>query len=218
MEADIFEAIGRKGADLERIADQAIGNPAAVARLFEGLKAKSARVKYGCEKVLRRVSERSPQQVYPHFDALVELMDGDNSFLKWGAIGTIARLAPVDTDRRIEAIFGRYFAPLRGPVMVTAVSIIGGAAAIASAEPALADRIAKEILQVETACYQMHGAPSPECRNVACGQAIDAFAVLFEHVGDKKPIVEFVRRQLQSTRPAVQKKAAAFLKRYDPAA
>jgi hypothetical protein len=46
-------------------------------------------------------------------------------------------------------ILDRYFAPISGPVMVTAANIIGGAVKIARAKPALTERIVSEILKVE---------------------------------------------------------------------
>jgi hypothetical protein len=98
--------------------------------------------------------------------------------------------------------------------MVTAVTIIGGGVIIARAKLRMTNRIAKEILKVETAAYEMRGAPSPECRAVTCGQAIDALDALSGRISREKPVIEFVRRQLRSTRPAVRRKAEASLKKH----
>jgi len=51
-----------------------------------------------------------------------------------------------------------------------------------------ADReaIAAEILKVERARYQMHGEPSPECGNVACGHAVDALVRIYNLVSAKE--------------------------------
>lgn len=212
---DIIAAIDRKGADTARIAGVVIRSPVHIPRLLEALGERTARVKYGAEKVLRAVGERRPDILQPYFREFIGLLDAENSFIRWGAIRTVANLAAAGTDDRAAGIFRKYFAPLKGPDMVTAVSVIGGATVIARAKPALADRIAREILKVETAAYRMHGAPSPECRNVACGQAIDALDALYGAIHRKKPVVEFVRRQLRCARPAVRKKAAAFLSRHE---
>lgn len=131
-------------------------------------------------------------------------------------IRTFANLSAADTDNHVVGVFRKFFAPLAGPDMVTAVTIIGGGAIMARAKPQMTNRIAKEILKVETAAYEMHGAPSPECRAVACGQAIDALDALYEGISRKKPVIEFVRRQLRSTRPAVRRKAEAFLSKHSP--
>jgi hypothetical protein len=214
MGVDIIAAIDRKGADTARIAETVIGSPKLIPRLLEALEDRKARVKYGAEKVLRAVSERRPDLLYPYFADFVRLLDVENSFIKWGVIRTVANLSAADTDNRIASVFRKFFAPLTGPDMVTAVTIIGGGAIMARAKPAMTNRIVKEILKVETAAYELHGVPSPECRNVACGQAIDALDTLCEGIARKKPVIDFVRRQLRSTRPAVRRKAEAFLSKH----
>ncbi|UCF98534.1 MAG: hypothetical protein JSV89_03125 [Spirochaetaceae bacterium] len=217
-EQDIIDTLGRKAADHEAIAAEVLQNPGAITVLLGGLSAKKANIKYGSEKVLRLVSERQPELLYPHFDRFVELMDGENKFLKWGGIMILSNLAAVDTDRRIEQIFERYFTAITGPVMVTAANIVGGAVKIARANPDLTDKIVAEILKVEKARYLMHGEPSPECNNVVCGQAVGALAEIYDQVSDRKEVREFIDRQLHSSRPAVRKKAKQFFATHKEAA
>jgi len=216
MSWDVIAALDRKGADASRIAARVIREPKLVPLLIGALEDRKARVKYGAEKVLRAVSERRPDLLDPHFDELVRLIRAQNSFIRWGSIRTMANVAAAGPDRRVESVFRRLFAPIRGPDMVTAATVIGAGATIAREKPAMADRIAKEILKVETAAYELHGKPSPECRNVACGHAVDALDVLCGDRPPAKQVVEFVRRQLRSTRPAVRRKAAAFLSKHAP--
>ena len=211
---EIFESLSQKGADREAIAAEVLKHPGTIPDLLEGLKAKKANTKYGSEKVLRLVSEERPELIYPHFDKFLELLAGDNKFMKWGGIMTIANLASVDSEKRIEQIFDRYFAPIVGPVMVTAANIIGSAAKIAKAKPELTERIVTEILKVETAKYLMHGKMSPECSKVVCGQAIDTFTKIYDQVHEKKRVRDFIERQLRSSSPAVRKKAEKFLKKH----
>jgi hypothetical protein len=128
---------------------------------------------------------------------------------------TVANLTAVDAENRFEAIFQKYYAPIPGPAMVTAANVIGSSAKIALAKPELTQRIAREILKVDKAKYQMKGVPSPECRNVAIGQAIDSFERFFEQIDDKAKIVAFVKRQLRNTRKQVVKKAERFLRTHE---
>jgi len=212
---EIFESLSKKGADREGIVAEVLKRPETIPDLLEGLNAKEANIKYGSEKVLRLVGEERPELLYPHFDRFVELLDGENKFMKWGGIMTIANLAIVDSEKRIEQIFDRYFAPISGPVMVTAANIIGGAARIAKAKPALTERIAAEILKVETVKYLMHGKPSPECSNVVCGRAVETFTEIYDQIHEKKRVRDFVERQLRSSRPAVRKKAEEFFSKHE---
>ena len=214
VKQSITQRLGEKGADMPAIAALVIEKPECIAQLVEGLKASKGTIRYAYDKVLRLVSEQRPELIYPHFDAFVDFLDSDNSFLKWGAILTLANLVAVDEDGRFEKIFSRYYAPISGPAMVTAANIIGGSVKIAKARPELTERITREILKVEKAHYERHGSPSPECRNVAIGQAIDSFDQFFDQIEDKVAVVRFVKRQLKNTRKPVVKGAEKFLKKH----
>ncbi|NLZ07510.1 MAG: hypothetical protein GXY19_20260 [Phycisphaerae bacterium] len=212
--ADIFGQLVHKGADIEAVAEQVVEHPECIGELVEALQSEKGTARYTYEKVLRRVSERRPELVYPWFDVFAAMLNHDNSFLKWGAIMTIANLASVDSEGKFDAIFEKYYAPIRGPVMVTAANIIGSSPKIARAKPHLAERIAREVLRVRKAKYESHGRPSPECRNVAIGHAVEAFDGFFDQISDKASVLEFVKSQLKNTRKPVVKKAERFLRRH----
>ena len=211
---DIAKEIGKKGADAAKIARFAIENPDSIEKLIEGITADKGSIRFGYEKVLRLISEQRPDLIYPYFDVFKKLSVCDNSFLKWGAIMTIANLAAADTENKFDEIFEQYYSPVKGPVMVTAANIIGGTAKIIRAKPYLTDKIINEILKVEKGRYEMHGELSPECRNVAIGHAIDTFDSIYDEIENKEIIVKFVKKQLKNTREKVAKKAERFLKKH----
>ncbi|MBN1975440.1 MAG: hypothetical protein JW787_17520 [Sedimentisphaerales bacterium] len=211
---DIVKEMGKKGCEAEKIANYAIENPQFIKQLIEGVSVPKGSIRFGYEKVLRLISERRPDLIYPYFDVFKKLSVCDNSFLKWGAILTIANLAVADSDKKFDAMFEEFYAPVTGPVMVTAANIIGGSAKIVSAKPYMMGRIIKEILKVEKANFELHGEPSPECRNVAIGHAIETFDQFFDKIEDKEVIIKFVKRQLNNTRKQVVKKAEKFLKKH----
>jgi hypothetical protein len=211
---DLLEQLGQKGADIPAFVERVIKKPKEIAELIEALKVEKRAVKYNYEKVLRLASERRPELLYPYFEVFVDLLDSDNSFLKWGAILTIGNLAAVDDLKKFEAIFKKYYSPISGPAMITAANIIGSSTKIALAKPELTERITREILKVEKAKYQRHGKPSPECRNVAIGHAIDSFEEFFEQIDDKKAVIAFVKKQLKNTRKQVAKKAERFIRKH----
>ena len=211
---DLAKEIGKKGFNAAIIAQYAIENPDNIERLIEGIIAPKGSIRFGYDKVLRLISEKQPELVYPYFEVFRKLSLCDNSFLKWGAILTIANLTAADSDKKFDAMFDEYYAPIKGPVMVTAANIIGGSVKIINAKPYLIDKIINEILKVEKAKYELHDEPSPECRNVAIGHAIDTFDAIFSQVKDKDSVIKFVKRQLKNTRQAVVKKAQKFLKNH----
>ncbi len=209
-----LEQLRRKGADIDAIVERVTSKPKEIAELVEALKVEKRAFKFNYEKVLRGVSEKRPELVYQYFGVFADFFDSDNSFLKWGAIITIGNLAAVDKEKKFEAIFDKYYEPISGPAMITAANIIGSSAKIALAKPELTQRITREILKVEKAKYQRKGKPSPECRNVAIGQAIDSFDKFFEQIEDKKAVLVFVKKQLKNTRKPVTKKAERFIQKH----
>ena len=198
-----------KSVSPEAIVRKVIRQPGLLPEVFAGLGAETARVKYGCLKLLRSLSEKRPAILYPEIGRLFQLLDSENNILKWGAIIMIGNLAGMDSEGKIEGILEDYLQPISGHVMITAANVIRGAGKIAQTKPRLADQIARAVLRVETANYQ-----TPECRNVAMGHAIESLAVFFAQLQQPQPVVDFVRRQLDNPRNAVRKKAAKFLKRY----
>jgi len=178
--------------------------------LLLGLDSGKPRIRYGAAKALRQCSERNPGQVYPHFDRFVALMEGDNTFLRWGSERILGNLAAVDSDNKFERVLGRFLAPITGHELIGAANAIAAAAQIALAKPHLADQIAAEILKVRRANYA-----TAECRNVAIGHALRSLDQFFQHVRNKRPVLAFARKQMDNPRPASRRHAERFLKHWD---
>ena len=188
------------------LARRAMRHAASLENVLKGLNAREARVRFGCAKALRLISEQRPDLLYPHFDFFVRLLDHDNKIFQWEGARVLSRLVRVDAEDRFEAIFDKYFAPVGGPIMITAANVIRGGALVALAKPRLAGRIAREIMKIARARYQ-----TPECRNVAIGHAILALGELFDLLQNPAPVIRFVRNQTRNPRPATRKKAEQFL-------
>lgn len=198
------------GTNPTMLAAKVLQRPALLEKVFDGLDADEARVKFGCLKILRTISGWQPGALYPEIGRFFRLMNHKNTILQWGAIIIIGNLASVDEKRKIDRILTQYLKPISGGVMITAANVIEGAGRIAQAKPRLADRIARALLRVEKAKYQ-----TPECRNVALGHVVDSLDGAFANIRQRRPVVQFVRRQLNNSRPPVRKKAAKFLRRHD---
>jgi hypothetical protein len=193
--------------DPARLAKQVGENPGKWGEVIRGLGAKAARLKYGSAKALLLLGETHPELLYPQFDGFVKLLDHPNKILQWQAGRLLAQLARVDAAGKFERILEKYFAPIPGPVMITAANLIQNGAVIAQAKPHLADRIAAQILKVERANYE-----TAECRNVAIGHAVVALGEMLGRLQTPAPALAFVERQLQNSRSATRKKAERCLK------
>lgn len=209
MKHSLQTEITKKAVKLEMLAERVFRQPALLHEVFNGLGADKARTKYGCLKLLRTISEKRPDILYPEIGRLFRLLDNNSKIFKWGAIIIIGNLAAVDSDRKIDGILDRYLQPISGHVMITAANAIGGAGKIARAKPQLADRIARAVLRVETASYQ-----TEECRNVAIGHAVKSLELFFLCLKEPQPVIEFVERQVNNRRNAVKRNAVRFLKKH----
>jgi hypothetical protein len=205
----LLTQIAAKQSDKDAIADRVVRQPELLPEVFSGLESDRPEIKYGCLKVLRLASEQSPASLYPHVARFLRLLDADNTFLKWGAILIIGNLAAVDSRRRLDRVLDKFLRPIRGPVMITAANVIGSAAKIALAKPALAETIARQILKVARAEYETN-----ECRNVAIGHAVNSLDQFYHLIRAKRAVEQFVRRQLANSRSGTRHKAEAFLKRH----
>jgi hypothetical protein len=189
------------------LADAVERNHELIEEVLAGVGAKRAGVKFGASKALRILSERVPELLYPHFDFFAEMLGHDNHILKWNATLTLANLARVDREGKIEAILERYLDLLSGPNMITAANAMRGLAIIGVAKPHLVTRIVPRIMRVEGAEYA-----TPECRNVALGHALRALEELVRLLPDRRGVRLFAARQLGNPRAATSTKARRFLK------
>jgi len=186
--------------------------PAAAEDLFPellaGVASPRASVRFRSAKTLALLAGETPEAAYPHFDSFLKLLDSENSIVRWNAMRMLAALAPADREGKLEAVLPKYLSAIAGPQMIGAATAMQGAAAIALAQPHLAERLAQAILGVRRARYE-----TDECKNVAMGHAIKALDRFFDLIDDQATVLRFVRGQLDNSRPATQAKARDFLKR-----
>jgi hypothetical protein len=190
-----------------RLADAIERNHELIEEVLAGVSSTRAVTKFGASKALLILSERMPELLYPHFDFFTALLWDDNHILKWNATLTLANLAKVDRESRIEAILDSYLDLIVGSNMITAANAMRGAAIIGAAKPHLAKHIASRIMRVERAEYA-----TPECRNIAIGHALRALEDLAGLLPDLRKLRLFAARQLGNPRPATSGKARKFLK------
>lgn len=207
--AFIVEALSGRSPNLPGLARQLEGHPNLLLAAIDALGSVSPRIRFAASKLLRLVSEGSPEALYPHFDCFVRLLHEKNSILKWNAMLILGNLAAADRQKKLDGILGEYLAPISGKSLIDAANTIRGAVAVARAKPYLADEIAKAILKVEKARYATR-----ECRNVAIGHAITALDEFFPSLLNRHVVLSFVRRQRKNPRRATGNKARKFLAKW----
>ena len=198
-----------KNVDIEFIANSATKDEKVLSEILDGIKSDEARVKYGSAKVLRLIAEKNPKVLYPKWDFFADLLENENTFLKCDAVFILGYLTKVDSKNKFEPLFDKYFKLLNDKSMITAANLIGISGVIAKAKPALQSKIVNQLLSIDKT---HHGS---ECKNVLKGHVINTFSTYFSESKDKGKILEFMKRELNNTRPATRKKAEKFLNKWD---
>ena len=126
----------------------------------------------------------------------------------------IANLAKVDKDQKFDAIFDKYYGFLNNDYMVTVANVVGDSGKIALAKPHLIHRITAELLKAENISVTPH--LTEECKRVIAENAIRTFDLFLGKIEEKekKKVLSFVERQLDSSRRTLRTKAAEFLKKW----
>jgi len=174
---------------------------------FGDLLSEDPKVKYGCTKNLLAIAKDSPDELYPHIDYFVKLLDNENQILKWTAIDIIGHLSKVDKEKRVDQLMDKLFGLLNAGKLITANHAIAALANVALAKPEYKRKITDELLKIEHYTYD-----TDECRDIALGKVIMAINSYFNQLKDKKAVIEFVERQTRNKRNATKKKAEQFLK------
>lgn len=170
--------------------------------LIDDLESATARIRYDAGRQLQILSHEKPTLLYPHWDSFVGLLDSPRAALGWMAAAILAELVRVDTAKKFDKLFPRYFRPIREKVMITAANIIRDTPRIVAARPDLADKIVRKILKVQSARYQ-----TPTCRDIAIGHAVIALGEIFPYCTVQPAVLRFIAAAMINDRPGTRKKA-----------
>jgi hypothetical protein len=182
-------------------------DPNVIPSILETLNEKgNARLK--AAKDLQLICRVNPSLLYPYFQVFTSLLDSSSSVLLWNAIIILSRLVQVDTERRFDHIFDRYFAHLWDGKLVTAANILENSGRIARNRPDMAERITQELLDVDRIPL-----PTPECREVARGKVLTAFAEYIDILKNNPGANDFIVRCTNSRRPSVKKRSEALVRK-----
>ena len=203
----MLTALSHKDADIEAAAAQALEDNALLADLLDGLSSKEETYRYNCFKVLMLLSREHGQLLYPMWDRLAEQLGSDNTYRRISALQLIANLTGVDTEHRFEKLFDRYFALLDDKSVIPAAQLAAASGRIVRARPELESRITAKLLAIDGTHHH------PDRKDLIKGYAIEALGEYYEQAGDKSKVLDFVRRQLDSSSPKTRKLAREFLRK-----
>jgi hypothetical protein len=181
--------------------------------IVNGMGSSKAAIRYGCGKVLVELSEDYPEKLYSDMDFFLKMLDSSYRISIWQAMAIIANLTVVDTNKMFDHSFTRYYRFICDEYMVTVANVVGHSDKIALAKPYLIPRITDELLKVESLAVTPH--LTEECKRVIAEKVIDSFSQFFDQVEQKEKVVTFVRKQVNSPRDSLHRKATEFLQKWD---
>jgi hypothetical protein len=198
-----------KDSDVESRAHKALTDKAALTELLAGILSKKDEIRSPSFKALLLISEEQPELLYPHWDYFAALLESNNTFLKYQAIYLIASLIKADTANKFERLFDTYYNLLDDKSIIPASHAALNSGKIAGAKPELQTRITDRLLRIDETHHE------PDHKELIKSYVIEAFSEYFEAAEDKEMILEFVRKQLESSSPKTRKKAKEFLKKWE---
>ena len=182
-------------------------DPDAIPSMLAALNEKGL-ARFNAARDLQLISRANPAALYPYFQVFVNLLDSSSSVLLWNAIIILSHLVEVDTERRFDPVFNRYFAHLWDGKLVTAANILENSGRIARNRPDMAEMITQELLNVDRIPL-----PTPECREVARGKVLTAFAEYLDILKGNRAANDLIIRCADSRRQSVKKQAEALIRK-----
>jgi len=213
MPNDLLQKLVDKSLTREELLCKVRRDLAILPKVLNGVSSSRAAVRYGCAKVLMDLSEEHPERLYPHMDYFIDLLDSKFRILTWNAMAIIANLTKVDTEKKFDAIFDKYYSFLNAKYMVTVANVVGHSSRIALAKPYLIPKITNELLGVENISTTPH--LTEECKRVITEQAIKSFDAFFDRIDRKERVISFAEKHLSSPRKTLRKEAENFLKKWN---
>ena len=212
MYDDLLIKLGNKELTKGKLHQMVEHNIELIPVLVEGMSSQKANTRYGSGKILMDLSEKYPEKLYPYIDSIIELLDSKYRIIIWNSMAIIANITPVDTEKKFDTIFNKYSSFLKDEYMITVANTIENLGKIAKAKPYLIQKITKEILDVENIKLTPH--LTEECKKVIAEKAIGSFELFFENIEEKKKVLSFVEKQVESSRKSLRSKAAEFVKKH----
>ena len=210
--SQLTEAILDKSISKEELLNRVKQDFSLIPLLLKGVDHPKAAVRYGCAKVLMDLSEEHPEKLYPHFDFFVSLLNSKYRILTWNALAIVANLTRVDTDKKFDAVYDKYYSFLDNDYMVTVANVVGNSSKIALAKPYLIPKITEELLKAQDISTTPH--LTEECKRVIAQHTIKTVDLFFDRIDQKEQVISFVKACLDSPRKKLRTAAEKFLKKW----
>ncbi len=212
MESDLLQRLSNREITKIKLFDMVESDFGLLPAVLEGTLSSKASVRYGCGSILVDLSEKYPDRLYPYLNNFIALLTSEHRILTWNALAAIANLTAVDSDRKFDAIFDKYYGFLGNEYMVTVANVVANSAKIITNKPYLADQILAELLKVQNLQVTPH--LTEECKLVIAQATIGIFNTLIKYTQNKEALLAFAQKHQNSSRAKLKIEVQNFLKRW----
>jgi hypothetical protein len=212
MNHDISSQLETQDLDPERFLRGLEIDEGVVRILVDGLTATNEVRRFNANTVLAAVAERMPEQVYPLWDELMQLISSANTYHRCAAINILPLLIPVDRENNFERMFDLYFLLLDDKSVIPPCYVARNAARIVAMKPEWRHRVVNKLLGID---QTRHEQGRKDLIKADIISALDEIAGDPAHGSAPEPeVTAFVRSQLQCSSPKTRKAAQTFLDRH----
>jgi len=212
MTIDLLKKLENKTITKEKLAEKVKQDFKLLPEIINAMDSNKAAIRYSCGKILMDLSEKYPNELYPYMDNFITFLDSKYRIITWQTMAIIANLTKVDTKKKFDKIFEKYYSFINDEYMVTVANIVGHSGKIALAKPYLIPKIIERLLSVDKIKTTPH--LTKECKLVIAESAIGSFNKFFDQVYQKEKIISFVKKYSNSTRKSLKTEAQEFLKKW----
>lgn len=175
---------------------------------YDKLNSANPKEKYGCAKVLIRITQENPLLLYPDFSLWCEMLEHANNILKWTAIDLIGYISAIDSENKINDIFPVLRTLLHGGQLITCNHAIFTFGLIGKNKPEYTRQVIDELLAIQNDTFD-----TDECKAIAMGKVLEVFKSYGPNLRNTPEVLAFVREATSSRRDSTRKKAESLLKK-----
>ena len=175
-----------------------------ITKAISDIQSNKEKSRYNAYQFLLPISEKYPDKIYPYWDILVDILRMQEVSNKYVAIPLIANLIGVDKNNRFDKLFHEFYKLLQHESPVVSPHIARVSGKIINSRPELQNKILDLLLTTDQTTKCRH-------KDLLKGYVIEGLDEGYETIIQKKKVVEFVKRQLDSESPKTRKRAREFL-------
>jgi hypothetical protein len=187
----------------------AMGSEEAVRQIIDGLTFPVDSYRFNCNNVAVKLAEKAPQNVFPYWKAIAELLESSNTYHRCSGINILPHLIPGDGGSQFRRLFDRYFSHLDDESVIPPCYVARNCPTIAFHLPELTQQVVQRLLAIEDTHHE------PGRKELIKADIIMAMDALYDRLENKTEVLRFVEAQLDCGSPKTRKAAKAFLRKHD---